>query len=194
MAKSNFQHSRDIRVSNEKFPLKKSILILLGVFVLFFLVRYFYFKPMLVFGQNAPEWTAQDLEGKEWRLQDFRDYYLLIDFWGSWCKPCRQENPILAMLYDRYEKQIFKSAKGIQFISIALDENEEAVRTAILKDGLRWPHHILEKEMLNGPLAKLYGIRSVPHKYLIGPDGRIILANPDFKELDDFLAKDVKKN
>jgi hypothetical protein len=98
------------------------------------------------------------------------------------------------MLHQRYENQVFQSAKGIRFISVALDRDPEAARAAIEKDQLRWPMQILQQEMMDGPVAKLYGIKSIPTKYLIGPDGRIILANPDIKELDDYLAKDAVKN
>ena len=174
--------------------MKNALYLALALALLVFLVRYFYFKPMLVFGQPAPDFTAPGMQGDSIRLQDHRDYYVLLDFWGSWCGPCRAENPILSMLHQRYENQVFQSAKGIRFISVALDRDPEAARAAIEKDQLRWPMQILQQEMMDGPVAKLYGIKSIPTKYLIGPDGRIILANPDIKELDDYLAKDAVKN
>lgn len=148
---------------------------------------------MLVFGQEAPGFATVGMDGDSIRLSDFRERYILLDFWGSWCGPCRVENPILSMLYTRYKDQVFMSAKGISFISVALDQNTEAVKAAILKDGLSWPHHIQEPQSMDGPATKLFGIKSIPMKYLIGPDGKIILADPDIKELDDFLAKDAIK-
>lgn len=149
---------------------------------------------MLVFGQESPRFATIGMNGDSIRLSDFRDRYILLDFWGSWCGPCRAENPILSMLNARYKDQIFKSAKGISFISVALDQNTEAIKAAILKDGLNWPHHIQEPQTMEGPIAQLFGIKSIPMKYLIGPNGKIILADPDIKELDDFLAKDAIQN
>lgn len=149
---------------------------------------------MLVFGQVAPDFATVSMEGDSLRLKDFTGHYLLIDFWGSWCAPCRAENPILSLLYARYKDQVFKSAKGIRFVSVALDNQPESVKSAIQKDGLAWSEHILEDQSMNGNVARLFGIKSIPMKYLIGPDGRIILADPDIKELDDYLAKDILKN
>ncbi|MFZ1515460.1 MAG: TlpA disulfide reductase family protein [Saprospiraceae bacterium] len=168
----------------------KNFLIGLAMVTTFVLVRYFYFKPMLVFGEDSPTFTAQDVNGKNISLKDYQGYYLLIDFWGSWCAPCRRENPILAMMYDKYKDRNFKSASGIKFLSIALEKDRESALNAIAKDGLVWPDHIIETQMLKSPMAILFGIKQVPTKFLIGPNGKIILSDPDIKELDDYLAKD----
>lgn len=172
----------------------KSFLIGLALIATFLIVRYFYFKPMLVFGEDAPAFTTMDINGQNINLSDYKGYYLLLDFWGSWCAPCRRENPILAMMYDKYKDRKFKSASGIKFLSVALEQDRESALKAIEKDGLAWPGHIVETQMLNSPMANIFGIKQVPTKFLIGPSGKIILSDPDIKELDDYLAKDRPAN
>lgn len=149
---------------------------------------------MLVLGQPAPFFEAMDINGQHIDLKQFKGKYLLIDFWGSWCAPCRKENQVIVMMYNKYKNKPYKSAAGIEFLSIALDANEPDAKAAITKDGLLWQNHIIEKNQMNGPIAKLYKVTSIPTKYLIGPDQLIILANPTIHELDDFLAYQVLKN
>ncbi len=145
-------------------------------------------------GQMAPEFSQQDIKGEQIDLKQFKGKYLLIDFWGSWCAPCRKENPILVMMYEKYKSKSFKSAAGIEFLSIALENQPSAGLEAIKKDGLSWPYHIIDDRGMNSPLSKLYQVRYIPTKYLIGPDQIIMMANPSIAELDDFLAYQVVKN
>jgi thiol-disulfide isomerase/thioredoxin len=159
-----------------------------------YLIYYFFFKSTLVFGQAAPYFESTNINGQHIYLKQFKGKYLLIDFWGSWCVPCRKENPIMLMMYNKYKNKPYKSASGIEFLSVALDANDTEARTAIKKDELVWPNQIIEKEQLNSPIAKLYNVSYIPMKYLIGPDQIIMLVNPNIRELDDFLAYQVLKN
>ncbi|MEP7195008.1 MAG: TlpA disulfide reductase family protein [Saprospiraceae bacterium] len=174
--------------------MRKYIILFLGVLCTFLIVRYFYFNRTLVFGDQAPEINELDFRGNEISLANFKDNYLLLNFWGSWCMPCRKENKIIAMLYDRYKNVKFKQAQGIKFLSVALENKVEPAEIAIKSDALIWPDHIILTNMLESPLAKKYGIKQVPAILLIGPDSRIILSNPDVKELDDYLAHNLLKN
>ncbi len=149
---------------------------------------------MLVLGQPAPYFEATDMNGQQIDLNHFKGKYLLIEFWGSWCGPCRKENPILVMMYEKYKNKPYKSASGIEFLSIALESKKEDALDAIKRDGLIWPNHIIEENQMKSQIAKLYGVTSIPMKFLIGPDHIIMMANPSIQELDDFLAYQVLKN
>jgi len=149
---------------------------------------------MLVLGQPAPPIQAIGTMGQTIQLEQFSGRYLLVDFWGSWCGPCRKENPILVMMYEKYHGKSFKAASDIEFLSIALEKDRNDGIQAIEHDQLKWPHHIVEDQLLNSDLANRYGVRSIPTKYLIGPDSRIILSDPSIAELDAFLAYQIKKN
>ncbi|MCC6754674.1 MAG: TlpA family protein disulfide reductase [Saprospiraceae bacterium] len=174
--------------------MKKTLIAFALTGLLAYLVHYFYFKPMLVLGQPAPAFSTTDIHQEPLGLDDFRGKYLLIDFWGSWCGPCRRENPILVMMYEKYRDVKFKQAEGIAFLSIALENDVEQGLRAIADDRLIWPHHVIETDQLQSPMAQLFGIRSIPSKYLIGPDGRIALSDPNIAELDAFLAYQKLKN
>jgi thiol-disulfide isomerase/thioredoxin len=174
--------------------MKRYYLWIAASFVFMYVVYYFFFKQELVLGQEAPGFSQKNTQGQEISLQKFKGKYLLIDFWGSWCNPCRRENPVLVMMYNKYKDKKFKVGSGIEFLSVALDQNEEEAKSAILHDGLKWPDQIIDPLQLDGALAKLYQVRYIPMKYLIGPDQLIILRNPTIKELDDFLAYQILKN
>lgn len=131
-------------------------------------------------GQPAPLFTKNDvMTGKPVSLQNFRGKYVLIDFWATWCVPCRQSNPHMRQLYDRYHK------KGLEFIYVADDDRNEAkLKAAIAKDGLKKMHHVLRGLRIVNPatyevdhtndISDRYGIHFLPTKYLIDPDGKII--------------------
>ncbi len=174
--------------------MKKNLYIILALIFLAVLVRYFYFKPMLVLGQPCPQFSAMTTTGKSIDLSTYRGKYLLLDFWGSWCAPCRHENPALVMMYERYKGKAYKNATDIEFVSIALERDSFQAVEAIRKDGLIWPDQIIQDQSLSAPLAKLFNIRQIPTKYLIGPDGLIVLSDPSIEDLDDYLAFQTIKN
>ncbi|MBK8954410.1 MAG: TlpA family protein disulfide reductase [Saprospiraceae bacterium] len=174
--------------------MKKLLLPTAAILFIGYLVYYFFFNSMLVLGQMAPDFQATDLNNDSIKLEQFKGRYLLIEFWGSWCAPCRKENPILVMMYDKYRNIKFKTADGIDFLGVALEKNKEDAIKAIGNDGLNWPHHIIEENLMQSPIAQAYSVRSIPSKFLIGPDSRIILADPSIAELDAFLAYQTQKN
>lgn len=145
--------------------------------------RHFYFQPKLVNGAGAPDFSGVTAEGQPFALSDLRGKYVLLDFWGSWCGPCRKQNPELVALYNQYRD------KGLEIVSVGIESSEQSWRNAIEKDGMAWPYHLLDltesKRFFQGPIADLYGITSVPTTYLLRPDGKVIAVNP--------TAEDVKK-
>ena len=132
-------------------------------------------------GQKAPDFSVPALHGDSLRLSDYAGQYVLLDFWASWCGPCRVESPELVNLYEQYK------STGFRILSIALDKSAESWKRAIEKDGLRWNDHGSHLRRMKDPVALLYGVREIPTKYLIDPKGYIIATNPTFAELRQTL-------
>lgn len=128
-------------------------------------------------GSMAKEFSATDINGKELNLADFKGKYVLLDFWASWCVPCRKGNPHLKELYAKYKGQ------GIEFIGVSDDDrNHDAWKKAVEKDGLPWRHVLrgldMEKRMKGEPnetdISEKFGIHTLPTKVLIDREGKII--------------------
>lgn len=137
----------------------------------------------IVIGKEAPDFTQNDPNDRPVKLSDFRGKYLLIDFWASWCGPCRQENPNLVKAYAQYKD------KGFEILGVSLDNKngKKAWLAAIEKDGLTWPQ-VSDLKYWNNEVARMYGIRAVPSNYLIDPKGIIIANNLRGEDLSQFLA------
>jgi peroxiredoxin len=133
-------------------------------------------------GKMAPVFRQTDTAGVVVSLADFRGKYVLLDFWASWCVPCRAQNPKLAELFHRYKD------KGFTILGVSLDEDKEKWQEAIKKDGLPWSH-ISDLKGWGNLAARLYDVQSVPQNYLIDPSGIIIAINVEDKELDDKLKE-----
>lgn len=116
----------------------------------------------------APEIALNNPDGEEIKLSSLRGSYVLIDFWASWCGPCRKENPNVVRLYKKYKN------KGFTVYSVSLDENKEAWQGAIESDGLIWPNHVSDLMRWQSPLPQLYGFSGIPHTVLINKEGNII--------------------
>ena len=169
--------------------------ILLAGMIALFIGRYFYKQPSFVNGELTPDFTATTITGEQLQLSSLRGNYVLLDFWGSWCGPCRQENPGLVQLYDKYQNTSFQQAESFVVVSIGIEENESRWRRAIERDGLHWPHHILDTatslRFFDSELAQQFGVKQVPTKYLLNEKGLIIAVNPSVKELDRLLGERV---
>jgi len=168
--------------------------IIFGV-VAFILGRILYFKPAFEEKDQAPDFSASILSGEDFKLQQLRGHYVLLEFWGSWCGPCRQANPKLRAIYAKYRNTRFEKASSFQMVSVGIEKSRDSWLRAIRQDGLDWPYHILDPasslRFFDAPLSKLYGIREVPSSYLIGPDGSILARNLDLDMLDAFLRKNA---
>jgi len=159
--------------------------------ILIFIGKRIYLSPKQKTGEEAPDFTATLLAGKEWKLSDQKNKFVLLDFWASWCGPCRRENPELVSLYEKYKDAKFENADQFVILNIAMEKNREKWFDAIRRDQLKWPGHVMEQADFSGSVTILYKVKEIPRKYLIDPEGRIVLVNPDIDEIDDYLSKYV---
>ncbi len=134
-------------------------------------------------GQLALEFTQNDTLDKPVSLSSLRGKYLLVDFWASWCGPCRAENPQLVKTFNKYNE------KGFQILSISLDRPgaKERWLQAIHDDGLTWTH-VSDLQFWNNAVARQYGIQAIPQNLLLDPAGKIIAKNLTGEDLDKKLA------
>ncbi|MDB4075723.1 thioredoxin-like domain-containing protein [Crocinitomicaceae bacterium] len=116
----------------------------------------------------APEIALNNPDGVELKLSSLKGKYVLIDFWASWCGPCRRESPNVVRLYNKYKD------RGFTIYSVSLDDNMEAWKAAIKSDGLAWPNHVSDLLKWNSPLPQLYGFTGIPHTVLINKEGNVI--------------------
>lgn len=135
-------------------------------------------------GAFAPDFTQNDANGTPVKLSSFKGKYVLIDFWASWCGPCRQENPNVVKVYNKYK------AKNFTIIGVSLDRPDGKADwlAAIKTDGLAWTQ-VSDLQFWNNAAAELYFVRSIPQNFLIGPDGKIVAKNLRGEDLENKLAE-----
>lgn len=125
---------------------------------------------MLAVGKEAPEISLPNPNGETLNLSDLRGKYVLVDFWASWCKPCRQENPNVVAAYKKYRN------KGFEILSVSLDKSKGAWVNAIKADNMDWKH-VSDLKFWNSEAAKTYGVSSIPFTLLLDKDGKIVAKN-----------------
>ncbi len=118
-------------------------------------------------GMQAPEFTQNDVNGKPLSLSALKGKYVLVEFWASWCAPCRAGNPNLVKQYELYKD------KGFEIIAVSLDNSKEKWVDAIKADGLPWLH-VSDLKGWNNAVGRLYGVRAVPQSFLLDKDGKVI--------------------
>ncbi|GET20031.1 thiol:disulfide interchange protein [Prolixibacter denitrificans] len=121
-------------------------------------------------GAVAPDFTMNDPDGNPFTLSSLRGKYVLLDFWASWCGPCRQENPNVVKVYNEYKD------KGFTVLGVSLDRDHDAWVKAIKDDHLTW-HQVSDLQYWNNKVAREYGVTSIPHSLLLDKDGKIIAKN-----------------
>ncbi len=127
-------------------------------------------------GQKAPELAFNTPEGKTIKLSEINQKRIvLIDFWASWCGPCRQSNPGLVKMVDEYSKKKYKTAKkGFAVLSVSLDKNKDAWVKAIQADKLSWEYHMSDLQGWQSAAAAAYGITYIPQCFLVDETGKIV--------------------
>lgn len=136
---------------------------------------------------DAPDFTVKTPEGKEITLSSLKGQVVLVDFWASWCGPCRQENPNLVRLYNMYK------SNGFTIFSVSLDDKADKWKEAIAKDGLIWPNHGSDLQGWKTPLTQLYQFNSIPQTVLVNKEGKIIARGLRGIALENKLKKLFEK-
>lgn len=136
-------------------------------------------------GSEAPDFTQPTPDGKQLSLSSLRGKVVLIDFWASWCKPCRMENPNVKRVYDQYK------AKGFEILGVSLDREKGAWTQAIAQDGLPWKH-VSDLAFWNNAAAQQYGVSSIPYTVLVDKDGKVLGKNLRGPALEEKLAEVFK--
>ncbi|MBI4931575.1 MAG: AhpC/TSA family protein [Bacteroidetes bacterium] len=140
-------------------------------------------KKKLAVGSLAPEITLDDKDGKSISLSSLKGKIVIVDFWASWCKPCRAENPFMVLLYNKYKD------KGLDIFSVSLDFKKEAWLEAISKDKLSWKNHVSDLKQWQSSVVSQYGFEAIPFTCLLDKEGNIAGKNLRGPELEEKIKE-----
>ncbi|MFK8163693.1 MAG: TlpA family protein disulfide reductase [Lewinella sp.] len=146
--------------------------------------RAWYFSPNVSSDELAQDFTAVRADGTSFSLSDLQGGYVLLDFWGSWCGPCRRESPALAQLNTVTKDKL-------TIVSIAIERDSSAWQRAMTRDAKTWPYQVMDYtnsfKFLGGNVAGIYGVNQVPTNFLIDPQGKVIEVNARLDEIPQMI-------
>lgn len=149
-------------------------------------------KVGLNVGDKAPDINLPGPDGQKIALSSLQGKIVLVDFWASWCMPCRQENPKIRRVYKKYKDANFKNADGFTVYSVSLDKYKSAWVKAIQEDKLEWKNHVSDLNYWQCSAALRYHVYAIPYNFLIDQNGIIIAKGLSYEmlgnELDKLLA------
>lgn len=159
-----------------KFPKNKAVMM--------FVSKMEGLKPVSV-GQQAPDFVLNNPDGIPVRLADYKGKYVLLDFWASWCGPCRDENPNIVKQHKAF------AAKGFDVLGVSLDDDKGDWMRAIRYDNLRW-NHVSDLKRWDSAIAALYKVEGIPASFMLDPTGKIVAKNLRGADLEKFLSETLK--